>query len=118
MDSANATVVYLLEYKGPCVGEALVLRCGDVDLSRNQLNVLRSQSVNANLHLAETVPKGNRTRFIPIPSQLLPMVKTLLEDPDTKNYRLFGPRGDRQTIINWRNCIWASALRDAGMQNI
>ena len=97
MDSANATVVYLLEYMGPRIGEALVLRCGDVDLSRNQLNVLRAQSVNANLHLAETVPKGNRTRFIPIPSQLLPMVKTLLEGPDTKNYRLFGPRGDRQT---------------------
>lgn len=80
MDSANATVVYLLAYTGLRIGEALALRCGDVDLSRNRLNVLRTQSVDANSHLVETLPKGNRTRFVPIPSKLLPMVKTLLED--------------------------------------
>ena len=118
MDSANATVVYLLPYTGLRIGEALALRCGDVDLSRNRLNVLRTQSVDANSHLVETLPKGNRTRFVPIPSKLLPMVKTLLEDQGTENYLLRGPRGGRQTTTNWRNRIWAPALRDAGMQDI
>lgn len=43
MDSAKATVVYLLPYTGLRIGEALALRCGDMDLSRNRLNVLRTQ---------------------------------------------------------------------------
>ena len=89
-----------------------------MDLSRNRLNVLRTQSVDANSHLVETLPKGNRTRFVSIPSKLLPMVKTLLEDQGTENYLLRGPRGGRQTTTNWRNRIWAPALRDAGMQDI
>lgn len=118
MDSANATVVYLLPYTGLRIGEALALRCGDVDLSRNRLNVLRTQSVDANSHLVETLPKGTRTRFVPIPSKLLFMVKTLLEHQGTENYLLRGPRGGRQTTTNWRNRIWAPALRDAGMQDI
>lgn len=79
MDWANATVVYLLACAGLRIGEALVLRYGDVDLIRNRLNVLRAHPVAANLHLVETLPKGNRTRFVPVPSQLLPMIKTLNE---------------------------------------
>lgn len=90
-----------------------------MDLSRNQLIVLRTQSVDANSHLVETLPKGNRTRFVPIPSKLLPMVKTLLEDQGTENYLLRGPRGGRQTTTNWAEShMWAPALRDAGMQDI
>ena len=118
MDEANATAVYLLAYTGLRIGEALALRCGDVDLSRNRINVLRTQSVDAGSRLVETLPKGNRTRVVPIPSQLLPRVKTLLEDRGPEDYLLRGPRGGRQSTTNWRNRVWAPALRDAGMQDI
>lgn len=77
MDEANATVIYLLAYTGLRIGEALSLRCGDVDLGRNRINVLRTQSVDVDSHIVETLPKGNRTRFVPIPSQLLPRIKDL-----------------------------------------
>lgn len=118
MDEANATAVYLLAYTGLRIGEALALRCGDVDLSRNRINVLRTQSVDAGSRLVETLPKGNRTRVAPIPSQLLPRVKTLLEDHGPEDYLLRGPRGGRQSTTNWRNRVWAPALRDAGTQDI
>ena len=118
MDEANATAVYLLAYTGLRIGEALALRCGDVDLSRNRINVLRTQSVDAGSRLVETLSKGNRTRVVPIPSQLLPRVKTLLEDHGPEDYLLRGPRSGRQSTTNWRNRVWAPALRDAGMQDI
>ena len=89
-----------------------------MDLSRNRINVLRTQSVDAGSRLVETLPKGNRTRVVPIPSQLLPRVKTLLEDRGPEDYLLRGPRGGRQSTTNWRNRVWAPALRDAGMQDI
>ena len=118
MDEANATVIYLLAYTGLRIGEALSLRCGDVDLGRNRINVLRTQSVDVDSHIVETLPKGNRTRFVPIPSQLLPRIKDLLDGHGPEDYLLRGPRGGRQTTTNWRNRVWAPALRDAGMQDI
>ena len=118
MDETNATIALLLAYTGMRLGEALALRCGDVDLSRNRINILRTQSVDANYLMVETLPKGNRTRFVPIPSQLLPRVKALLEGHGPNEYLLRGPWGGRQTTSNWQNREWAPALQDAGMQDI
>ncbi|OZG50850.1 tyrosine-type recombinase/integrase [Bombiscardovia coagulans] len=81
MDADNAMVVYVLAYTGMRIGEALALRCGDVDLNRNRINVLRTQSVDADSLLIETLPKGNRTRFVPVPSRLLPKIKNLFGWP-------------------------------------
>ena len=118
MDADNAMVVYMLAYTGLGIGEALALWCGDVDLNRNRINVLRTQSVDADSRLVETLPKGNRTRFVPVPSRLLPKIKDLLDGHGLEDYLLTGPRGGRQTTTNWQNKVWAPALRDADMQNI
>lgn len=110
--------VQMLAYTGLGIGEALALWCGDVDLNRNRINVLRSQSVDADFRLVETLPKGNRTRFVPVPSRLLPKIKDLLDGHGPEDYLLPGPRGGRQTTTNWQNRVWALDLRDADMQNI
>ena len=56
--------------------------------------------------------------FVPIPSQLLSRVKALLEGHGPEDYLLHGPWGGRQNTANWRNRVWAPALRYAGMKDI
>lgn len=56
--------------------------------------------------------------FVPIPSQLLSRVKALLEGHGPEDYLLHGPWGGRQNTANWRNQVWAPALRYAGMKDI
>ena len=118
MDADNAMVACMLVYTGLGIGEALALRCGDADLNCNRINVLRTQSVDADSRLAETLPKDNRTRFVSVLSRLLPKIKDLLDGHNPEDYLLRGLRGGRQSTANWRNRVWAPALRDAGMQDI
>lgn len=114
MDADNAMVVYMLVCTGLGIGEALALRCGDADLNCNRINVLRTQSVDADSRLAETLLKDNRTRFVPVLSRLLPKIKDLLDGHNPEDYLLRGLRGGRQTTTNWRNRVWTTGPSGCG----
>lgn len=118
MKPSDATVVYLLAYTGIRIGEAMALRCGDVDFDRRVITVDRTQSVDAAGRIVETLPKGNRTRRVPVPGRLVPLLAGLMDGQGDDGYLIRAPRGGRQTTNNWRNRIWAPALRAAGMDGI
>lgn len=118
MDAPNASLVYVLAYTGIRIGEALALRCADVDLKSRSIRILRTQSIDAQSCLVETLPKGNRTRIVPIPEPLLPCLRLLLSGHADSDYMFRGPRGGRQTTNNWRMRVWVPALQKTGMDVI
>ncbi|PJM74398.1 tyrosine-type recombinase/integrase [Bifidobacterium simiarum] len=118
MRPADAACVYLLAYTGIRIGEMMALRCGDVDFDRHTIAVDRTQSVDADDRIVETLPKGNRTRRVPVPGSLTPLLAGLADGHGDDEYLVRAPRGGRQTTNNWRNRVWAPALRAAGMDGI
>lgn len=118
MSDNNATLVYLLSYTGIRIGEALALRCGNVDLDAGTIMVLQTQSTDRNNHVVETLPKGNRTRKVPIPEKLMPRLCGIIGDRAGDDYLFRAPRGGRLDTRNWRNRVWAPALQAAGMDEI
>lgn len=118
MDEADATAVYLLAYTGIRIGEALALRCKDVDFDQRTIAITKTQSEDRERHIVETLPKGNRSRKVPIPASLMDRLATLAQDHANDDYLLRAPRGGRQSVQNWRNRVWFPALRAAGMDEI
>ena len=68
-DRMDADAFRLLFYTGLRLGEVLTLRWGDVDLADRMLLVRRGLSAGQ-----ETLPKGRRARFVPLP---MPAVSAL-----------------------------------------
>lgn len=118
MQMADATAVYLLAFTGIRIGEALALRCDDVDFKTRTVAICKTQSVDRDGHIVETTPKGNRSRTVPIPSSLLPRLGDLVRGHAGDDYLLRAPRGGRQSTQNWRTRVWFPALRAAGMDEI
>lgn len=69
-------------------------------------------------HVIETTPKGGRSRIVPIPPALRERVIGLLDGPGGDNYLVRAPCGELQTTHNWRNRVWAPALRASGMDEV
>jgi integrase len=65
-DRQDAEAFRLLFYTGVRLGEVLTLRWGDVDLAARMLLVRRNLSAGQ-----ETLPKGRRHRFVPLPTPAL-----------------------------------------------
>ncbi|MBT1171012.1 site-specific integrase [Bifidobacterium sp. SO4] len=118
MSEADATVVYVLAYTGIRIGEAFALRCGDVDFDARTLAITKTQSVDREGHITETLPKGNRSRRVPIPSSLMPRLGELVRECDDGGYLFRAPRGGANNTQNWRVRTWFPALRAAGMDEI
>ena len=118
MQRKDQIVVKMLAFTGLRIGEALALRVGEIDYRRHLLHVDRTLSEDRNRQLAETLPKGNRTRVVPLPAKLETMLHELTDGHDKGEYVVRAPQGGRQQLQNWRNRIWAPALRAAGMDEI
>lgn len=118
MKRDDATTVMLLAYTGIRLGEALALRVGDVDYTQHRLSITKTLTQDREGKLTETLPKGNRTRTVPLPSRLEERLHELTDGHGAGDYVIRGPRGGRQQQQNWRNRIWTPALRAAGMDGI
>ncbi|MCI1635855.1 tyrosine-type recombinase/integrase [Bifidobacterium sp.] len=118
MRGEDASSVYILAYTGMRIGELLALRCADVDFERMRIMISKTQSVDVDGRICETLPKGNRTRTVPIPASLLPRLRELTDERGDDEYLVRAPRGGQQSVQNWRNRIWMPALRRAGMNDI
>lgn len=118
MDPDNAAAVYLLAFTGIRVGEMMALRCGDVNFDSRTISITKTESFDASGQLTETLPKGNRSRVVPVPEKVLSELGRLVEGHDTGDYLVRAPRGGKQTVRNWRNRVWTPALRAAGLDGI
>lgn len=118
MRPQDATVVYLLAYTGIRIGEAMALRCGDIDFDKRIIDITKTQSTDKDCHTVETLPKGNRTRSVPIPDSLMAPLGELTRGHDSRDYLIRAPRGGMQTVRNWRNRVWTPAVEAAGMDGI
>ncbi len=99
-DCRDADAFRLLFYTGLRLGEVLALRWADVDLQDRLLLVRRGLSAGQ-----ETLPKGRRHRFVPLPT---PAVATLARLADRDEFT--GP--DDYVLCNrWGRRLDASALR-------
>lgn len=118
MTPSNATLIYTLAYTGIRIGEALAIRCEDVDFDARTIMISKTQSIDRNGLLVETLPKGNRTRRVPVPAAILPRLLELTEGQPDGGYLFRAPRGGRWSVNNWRSRIWYPALQAAGMDEI
>ncbi|WP_165777286.1 tyrosine-type recombinase/integrase [Bifidobacterium primatium] len=118
MNVPDRSMVYLLAYTGVRIGEAVALRCGDVDFDAATISITRTQSVDAEGHAIETTPKNGRSRTVPFPTKLKPMLMALTERQGDDDYLFRAPRGGRHIVNNWRSRIWRHALQAAGLDGV
>jgi integrase len=99
-DRRDADAFRLLFYTGLRLGEVLTLRWADVDVQGRLLLVRRGLSAGQ-----ETLPKGRRHRFVPLPT---PAVATLARLADRDEFT----EPDDYVLCNrWGRRLDASALR-------
>ena len=114
----DATAIMLMAFTGLRLGEALGLRVGDVDYSNHRVHVERTVSVDREGGQVETLPKGNKTRIVPLPAKLEQRLRELTDGHEPDAYLIRAPRGGGWSPNNWRNRVWYPALRKAGMDEI
>lgn len=115
---SDMLAIYVLAYTGIRIGELLALRCQDVDLDARTIAVIRTQSVDLMGCVIETLPKGNRTRVVPLPANLTGPLARLSIGHDGDDYLFRAPRGGRWSVNNWRNRVWYPTLQAAGMSEV
>ncbi|MBM6691852.1 site-specific integrase [Bifidobacterium pullorum subsp. saeculare] len=110
----NGALVHWQAYVGTRIGEALALRVGDIDFDRRRARVRATWSDGDGAPVL-TVPKNGKQRTVAWPSLLEEELWRLCDGRDPDDFLFAAPRGGAWSVRNWRNRIWAPAMRAAGL---
>lgn len=110
----NGALVRWQAYVGTRIGEALALRVGDIDFDRRRARVRATWSDGDGAPVL-TVPKNGKQRTVAWPSLLEEELWRLCDGRDPDDFLFAAPRGGAWSVRNWRNRIWAPAMRAAGL---
>jgi integrase len=98
-------------------GELAALRVRDVDQVRRRLTIAGSVT-EVGGRLVRSAPKTGRTRSVPYPASLAPMLDLLMRDKALDDQLVTAPEGGPLRLRNWRSRVFDPAARAIGRTDI
>ncbi len=111
------TLVLVLGYCGPRIGEASALRVGDVDLKARRIRIRRSVTYVDGRGWVEGPTKNHSARTVPVPSFLVPLLKTEIGERAADELLFPSHRGGFLTVgeVRWVFDPAATAVGEEGL---
>ena len=114
---AHGPAVAILALCGLRFGELAALRVRDVDPGRRRFTVAGSVTEVAG-RLVRSDPKTGRTRSVPYPATLAPMVSALVSGQGPDEELVTAPEGGTLRLRNWRTRVFDPAALAIGRTDI
>jgi integrase len=114
---AQGPAVAILALCGLRFGELAALRVRDVDQARRRFTVAGSVT-EVSGRLVRSDPKTGRTRSVPYPATLAPMVSLMVSGRGPDEELLTAPEGGTLRLRNWRTRVFDPAARAIGRTDI
>ncbi|MFD2757065.1 tyrosine-type recombinase/integrase [Gulosibacter faecalis] len=108
------TLVQFLAYTGLRINEACALDWRDVDLHKRRVRVRSTWTVDKTGKRVIGPPKGWERRTVPLPAHVVALLEAT-ERKDRVGWVFKSPRGEALDDKNWRNRVWAPAIREVGL---
>jgi integrase len=113
----DGPAIAILALCGLRFGELAALRVRDVNLERRRLTVAGSVTEVAG-RLVRSTPKTGRTRSVPFPAMLTPVLEQLMRGKQPDHQLLTSPAGGVLRLGNWRHRVFDPAARAIGRTDI
>lgn len=114
---SDGLAIAVLALTGLRFGEFAALRVGRLDLARGRLTVSESVTVVGS-ELVWSTPKNHRTRSVPVPPALVPVLVAAAEGKARDELLFTAPRGGPIRLNNWRRRVFDVAAEKAGLEGI
>ena len=109
--------ITILALCGLRFGELAALRVRDVNLQRRRLTIAGSVTEVAG-RLVRSTPKTGRTRSVPFPAMMTPIIEQLMRGKLPDAQLLTSPAGGVLRLGNWRHRVFDPAARSIGRTDI
>jgi integrase len=102
---------------GTRINETLALQVQDLNLGKGTARIRRTWTRNLEGRMELGTPKNGEARTVAIPDFLIPLLEQQIAGCAKDDYVFRAARGGAIDDGNWRNRIWAKAIKALGMED-